>query len=367
VAVGLLISAQAAFGGWTRQPISRRHGGLSGVSCSSAKACTAVGYQVKRFGSPGLTLVERWNGQRWSLQRAFNPRRTPDSSLVAVSCPSAKTCMAVGETDDSHVDHFVPLVERWNGHRWSIQRVPHGNNWYLYGVSCVSATACVAVGLRDDPASHRVLTLAEHWNGHRWSIQRTTNPMGAHNARLQAVSCSSAARCTAVGSTGPNSTLPLVERWDGRRWRIQRSPHPADEEVRLLGVSCPSASDCIAVGYLYSGQALPLMERWNGERWAIQSSSQPAGAQDHILYGVSCAAASACTAVGQRATGYDSNTPLAERWNGHNWTPQHVVGQANGTSLLEAVSCPSPARCTAVGQAGDPRIGREAPMAERYS
>jgi hypothetical protein len=46
----------------------RRDGcGVGLVSCSSQLARTAVGYSKNAAGT-GLTLAERWNGERWSIQ-----------------------------------------------------------------------------------------------------------------------------------------------------------------------------------------------------------------------------------------------------------------------------------------------------------
>ncbi|MEA2314573.1 MAG: hypothetical protein QOI03_1265, partial [Solirubrobacteraceae bacterium] len=45
---------------------------LSGVSCTTASACTAVGYYVNSAGTR-LTLAERWNGTSWATQTTPNP------------------------------------------------------------------------------------------------------------------------------------------------------------------------------------------------------------------------------------------------------------------------------------------------------
>src|SRR5690349_12459706 len=86
-------------------------GQLSAVSCSSASACTAVG---SRRGASGaqVTLVERWNGRKWSVQPSSSPPSAEASWLSDVACTSSKTCLAVGGMT---VGSGVPdaLVERW--------------------------------------------------------------------------------------------------------------------------------------------------------------------------------------------------------------------------------------------------------------
>jgi len=68
-----------------------------------------------------------------------------DDSLIGASCPTAKSCFAVGVS----VLHSTArtLVEYWNGHGgWSIMHSPDPSNPSLRGISCPSTTHCVAVG-----------------------------------------------------------------------------------------------------------------------------------------------------------------------------------------------------------------------------
>jgi hypothetical protein len=66
---------------------------------------------------------------------------------------------------------------------------------------------------------------------------------------------------------------------------------------------------------------------------------------------VSCTTPAACTATG---TALDTGTTLAERWNGRAWRIQPTPNPADyRTSISEialtGVSCTSPTRCTASG------------------
>jgi hypothetical protein len=90
--------------------------GLTGVSCSSPDACTAVsgGYLATR------KLAQRWNCRWWAWQRIRIPRGSHGTGLSAVSCSSAKRCTAVGSYSVGR--NTLTLAERWNGRRWAIQR-----------------------------------------------------------------------------------------------------------------------------------------------------------------------------------------------------------------------------------------------------
>lgn len=89
-----------------------------------------------------------------------------------------------------------------------------------------------------------------------------------------------------------------------------------------------------------------LAESWNGSRWTIAPAVNPAGATSSPLAAISCTSAEACTAVGSYTAKSGTQTGLAERWDGTNWTMQDV-GSTSGA--LNGVSCPSPTDCVAVG------------------
>lgn len=325
---------------------------LNGVSCSSASVCTAVGSSAvlssRLATKSSATLAERWNGRTWVIQRT--PSRA-FSELTGVSCSSTDACTAVGDYT-TRTGRGVPLAERWNGRRWVIQPTPgpatSGGESIFYGVSCPSSRACIAVGYyRSFVAGHTgSFPLVERWNGHRWAIQSTPNPAGSEFDILNAVSCSSPRACTAVGSYATNASsiaTALVERWNGQGWALQRTPSPLNST--LGGVSCSSTLTCTAVGSeTRSGYRASLAERWNGHSWVIQHTPNPAKAYATTLSGVSCRSARACTAAGFYLSGPG---PVAEGWNGTRWTIQRTVNP--GESALNGVSCSSVNACTAVG------------------
>ena len=322
--------------------------GLDAVSCTTARACTAVGFSSYSTGFD-LALAEHWTGTRWRIQATPNPAGAASAQLAGVSCASADACTAVGKYFNGHRDKA--LAERWDGRRWRIQAVPDppgATEADLFGVSCPSARACAAVGTYSNKAGGGAFAAA--WNGKRWSLQAI--PSLAH-ASLYGVSCSSPRACTAVGgATGSNGTL--AERWSGTSWHYQATPSPAGFVASYFsGVSCPSARACTAVGLYFRKTAGPLTlaEHWNGTRWRVQPTPNQAGAQRNELNDVSCATAAACTAVGYyAASDFAPPVALAQTWNGTRWRLQ-AIPSPPGTaySILEGISCTAPPACTAVG------------------
>jgi hypothetical protein len=120
---------------------------LNDVTCTSASDCWAVGSYYN--GSVGRTLIEHWNGTTWSIVTSPNTSATQGNGLSGVTCSSASDCWAVGLYNISSVDVDQTLIEHWNGRAWSIVNSPNTSatqSNYLSDVTCASASNCWAVG-----------------------------------------------------------------------------------------------------------------------------------------------------------------------------------------------------------------------------
>ncbi len=342
---------------WTRQPTPNppgaTHSSLSGVSCPSATACTAVGFYTNGAGTD-VTLAELWNGTSWAIQPTANPSGATGSALSAVSCTSATACTAVGYYTNSE-GNTVTLTENWDGTSWTIKpapSLPAGSTYSaLAGVSCASGMACTAVG--DYFNGTAQVALAERWNGTSWTIQSIPNPSGAEDVLLQGTSCTSATACTAVGDYFVGSTqLTLAEHWDGTSWTIQPNPNPAGQTINTLrGVSCASPTACTAVGTIgRPDNSRTQAEGWDGTSWTIEPTAEPSNGVFSRLLGVSCTSATACTAVGGYTLLGTGAVTLAERWDGVSWTIQPTRNPPGALErTFNEVSCTSATTCTAVG------------------
>jgi hypothetical protein len=405
--VGTILTLVERWNGtsWTIQstpnPSGATKSGLLGAACTSSTACAAVGFYVNSSNTT-LTLALGWNGSAWSIKPSPNPGGTTVSKLLAVSCGSATSCVAVGSYNSS-LSTQAALSEHWNGSTWSLLATPNVSGAALnalQGVACPTATACIAVGYAGS-APTATATLAEHLSGTVWTIKPTPND--GSDDPLDAISCTSKTACTAVGGIGGRVSAPppLAEVWDGSLWvtlTAVASPSAVGPSLltgvsctsptvctgvgfyslgsgrfatlaeggaswipattvdpagavatQLNGISCASSTACVAVGFYNSGSGpqLTLAERWSGSKWSTLSTPNPSGATQSFLQSVSCSSASACTAVG----GYQNSSTgfsLAERWNGTSWTIQGT-SSPGGTPTLNGVSCPSSTTCLAVG------------------
>ena len=189
---------------------------LLNVSCTAVTNCVAVGdfYAQSRSGEVHrTTLVERWNGLAWKTVPSPNP--DPFTSILeGVTCTATSNCLATGYSYDRRHSRSLTLVERWNGTKWTIVPSPTPAATLrsgLAGVACTTSRDCLAVGSDQSLASRN--TVLEHWNGTKWSVVANPIPASFPSVFLQGVACKDTV-CFAVGQRverGHYSTL--VERY----------------------------------------------------------------------------------------------------------------------------------------------------------
>jgi hypothetical protein len=116
---------------WSLQNTPQRDPGgfsyLDGLSCTSDAACVAVGSENTGGGfDSGAPFAARWNGTGWTVQNMANPTGSSSVSLSGVSCTSATACTAVGYYPVGlGTGSYLTLAERWDGTSWSIQNTPN--------------------------------------------------------------------------------------------------------------------------------------------------------------------------------------------------------------------------------------------------
>jgi hypothetical protein len=327
-----------------------------GMSCTASSACATVGMYTLNANTY-MPMADRWNGSEWVLQSPPDPSGSKISALASVSCTSATACMAVGYEMKTLV---VPLAmsQTWNGSEWTIQTTPEpsgAKSSYLEQVSCTSSTACTAVGSYEN-SSGVELPWAARWNGTTWSVQAVPAPTEAKDTYPLGVSCTSATACTMSGyyKNSSSAYVLFAESWNGTEWSKQVTPTPSGaKDSWSYGVSCTSSTACTLVGEYTnsSGVEVTLAERWNGTEWSVQTTPNPAGAKANWLRGVSCASSTACTTVGGYENSAGKDVTLAEQWNGTEWKLQSTP-TAEENDVTRDVSCSSPTSCAAGGRAG---------------
>ena len=251
--------------------------GLTGVAAASRKDAWAVGEYFPDFEGT-KTLILRWKGGEWVQVPSPSPAGNGSaavSQLQGVAALSPADAWAVGEanTGRSPARRWTTLIEHWNGTRWTTVRSPDPSragcaNDRLLGVAA-SRAGTWAVG------SYCGAPLVLQLKGGYWRQVPSPGPPTGISAQLASVAVTSKTNAWAVGDVAGRV---LVLHWNGTKWARVPAPSPAGAiSAVLAGVSAVSPSIAWAVGqadYPRNVRKL-LIERWNGTRWNLVPVPNP--------------------------------------------------------------------------------------------
>jgi hypothetical protein len=376
VVLGILavVPGGAVAAGWSTVSLPH-HTAFASVSCTSTRWCLAVGAWGNR------AQIGHWNGSRWTA--STNVPNPKGATVASVLCRSRNSCVAVGQLFPRETRPVDPLVERWDGHRWTVRAAPkpapapgyRGVNTRLNDVACPSAKVCFAVGqaVPFGAGSAPGVPLIERWNGSRWTLVHS--PSGG--SPLTSISCPTRRSCTAVGgfehevgtAAADHQQIEypsVVERWNRRSWSLGSVTTPLGTTGALLGVSCTQARTCLGVGSVFEpgaghapgndgGNGQAVAAPGNGTAFTALTLAFPAsvfrgpagsGPPTTVLTAISCVTSTSCAAVGRYAATNGALGPLAATWDGTAWTQ---IALRRGPVQLSSVSCPVSRWCMAVG------------------
>jgi hypothetical protein len=253
---------------------------LYGVAAFSATDVWAVGYHnISLYGSE-KTMAQHWDGTRWRIVATRNIGQDANM-LLAIDGVASNDVWAVGMGHSSSNQVGVPLIQHWDGTRWSLYRAPMlGGFSSLNGVVAVASDDVWAVGVHNDA------TLILHWDGAAWSV--VTSPNGARpDSYLYSVSATGPNDIWAVGETlGNRSGDTLVEHWDGTSWTVVAAGDGSKPFTSLSDVVALGPSDVWAVGTDYDNIAVSyrtFTEHWDGSVWTIVPSPNPGPEYDFLI------------------------------------------------------------------------------------
>jgi hypothetical protein len=229
------------------EPAGGIHGVLSSVSCVSSTSCVAVGTYV--FAGNNHVLVDTLSGTRWTASEAALPGGASGAAGGGIQCFTATSCLAVGASSAGGA--ISSLVETLSGTTWTAATLHAGDT--LTSLSCPSAGSCTAVG--DTGGGQSV---AEVLASATWTRSVIPLPTGTTSIQLNGVSCTTdgSGECLAVGGylgTSPDNKQDhaLVEFRSSGTWQATTGLDPASPagHVLLNGVSCPiDISSCTGAG-----------------------------------------------------------------------------------------------------------------------
>jgi hypothetical protein len=260
---------------------------LFGVAAAGHRAW-AVGVRLNG-DFQDRSLIEAWDGARWSIVDGPQPGSQRDI-LFGVAAVTPSDVWAVGDRQGAD-GRFETLVEHWNGARWSVVPSPNpgGSGNHLYAVSAVAADDVWAVGQRLGAADPDQ-ALIEHWDGEQWSV--VSSPAhGSASASLYGVA-GDPGGVWAVGETDDpvRGARPLVERFQDGAWRTVALPAAGSIFTDLWGVAVSGGTVTVVGTFLDvpSGNNETLVLSGRGNRFEVVDAPNP-GSGGNILGGVAAA------------------------------------------------------------------------------
>lgn len=172
---------------WSVVPSPNTQEGINNLVAIAAISANNI-WAVGDGETPGyITLVEHWDGSKWSIIKSPNvPHGNNELQGLAVIAPN--NIWAAGFYYDTNHNRDATLIEHWNGSKWSIVTSPNTGPDFdrLLAITAVSATDIWAVG--DDMTGTTsysgtgTFTLIEHWNGSSWDIVKSPSPGNGFNS-----------------------------------------------------------------------------------------------------------------------------------------------------------------------------------------
>ena len=229
---------------------------LGGMSCPSTTQCTAVGQYGDTAGDQ-FGLILRLSHGTWTPAAAPVPAGSAAvGSLDAVSCPSTARCFAGGSQQAEGTSAQEPVLLTWSKHTWRVVHIALPANAAadplatIAAVSCATAKRCIAAGFYVDSAGNEQGVLLS-WSGSKWTSQEAPLPADAATqpeVELNAASCPTGSSCIVGGTyaTASNSAVGLILSLMGSTWTATAAPASA---FHLHGLSCLTATSCVALSW----------------------------------------------------------------------------------------------------------------------
>src|ERR1051326_3882296 len=198
------------------------------------------------LGDPIKAWAEHFDGSSWRIDRLPSPGED-ESVPLDVSGLASNDVWTAGYYAGTGYGSKT-LIEHWNGVRWTRFASPSKPYSILFGVAALSANDVWTVGYWTPDTDK---TLIEHWDGTSWQIIPSPNaPPPYYGSDLYAVDGVATDDVWAVGSAyGPGDPSPsIIEHWDGTEWTLIPPVTTGRVANLLYGVKAFAPNDVWAVG-----------------------------------------------------------------------------------------------------------------------
>src|ERR1700728_2185862 len=345
---------------------------LDALACPSATTCIAVG-QDGHGAMAAIDIDGAWTSTELPI-----PPDAADTAFVrpaSIACSSDGTCVAVGSYEAliNGVNMEEGLVETYSAGSWSVTPV---DGYVFFAVTCPAAGHCLAAG--GSPGALVILSQsAGSWEAAPVALPSDITPDSV--ATVTGIACPADGTCIGVGSYFPPSgQSPMLVTETNGAWQASAAPSTGTSPSELTAVSCPPSGACTAVGtdgaggFAISGSATT----WSDPA-ALPAPSAAATGSSVAPDAVSCPTALSCATAGGYVNQSDacvveggcSSHPFVDFESGGSWSaasvpvPADPPADPSSRSVLAGIACASAGRCVAAGNYQTPGSSPDASFA----
>ncbi len=286
-------------------------------ACPTTSGCFVLMLPTGQVRGAALASTQN-GGTSWQvlpLPTNFSITSADSNALVldALACPSATTCLILGEDSTTQHPELARTSDR--GLHWKVIALPAAfaesdSSFLAPSIACLTVTVCLAA-TGSDPNSGAILSTTNA--GSTWQAKKTTT------FPLVWISCASSKACGALGGGSLLSTIN-----GGTSWQSHSLPANSSQADQI---ACSAAASCLAAGSATN-------EIWRtsnrGATWHSTTLPKSFGVQS-----MSCGTAAICEAV-------RANTPTSAIWrttdSGATWKVQSTPAVTDGFSKANAAS-----------------------------
>jgi hypothetical protein len=296
---------------------------LAAIAGSAWHDLWAVGSRSPHHSRKSFPLIEHWNGHRWTYS-AGAPLSGRQAILTAVAAPARNDVWAVGYFESGP---RPPLIEHWNGRSWSLRPtealapVKAVLPDTLYSVTALAPNDVWILGTSNVGTGSSGLTL--HWNGTSWHLAGPIMSPHFGLAAMNATGTDHLGGLWAVGGWLPPRSEPgvpsggIVEQLNGSHWQVDNR-YAWNQPLTLVAPVTPNDVWAIAGGNFTStaieGISPVRVLHWNGRTWQVALNLSPTASLNPT--GLVALSADDVYVMGQ---GDYSQRAFIDHWDGTRW------------------------------------------------
>jgi hypothetical protein len=296
---------------WTPEPVPAPAGSISAILVAAAAVSADDVYAFGNYLTTGFPdpvehpLLEHWDGRQWSILELPDQNATY-LGAVAVISPTHVVVTGVRAAGDD----YLPIAYTWNGRVWRAAR--DGSAADLLGqIAVISPRDAWSVSRETPDITDPIV---EHWNGQRWTRVRIPTTAGGDFAMAVAAPAADSVWIAGFVTDAQLSHLHgWLIHWDGTSWTRVGTAQKGAKDFGLLSFDSPGD------GWLTGTNG--TFQHWNGSTWRVTRTplrhyyDPQAAAIDAI---------SADNAWGEGVVGPQVDQYVIMRWNGRAWTRTHI-------------------------------------------